>query len=76
MLTQQQKLKDEDLKLKEELLTRQALLVKTNEQQLKIAEQDQALKEKELQQEKLIKQITIAALIMAAIIAFIIFSRY
>ncbi|RYF90720.1 MAG: histidine kinase, partial [Chitinophagaceae bacterium] len=76
LLTQQQKLKDEDLKLKEELLTRQALLVKTNEQQLKIAEQEQALKEKELQREKLIKQITIAALLLAAIIAFILFSRY
>lgn len=76
LLTQEQKLKDEDLKLKEELLTRQALLVKTNEQQLKIAEQEKALQDKELQREKLVKQMVIGALIIAAIIAFILFSRY
>ncbi|MFT3979341.1 MAG: histidine kinase [Ferruginibacter sp.] len=76
LLTQEQKLKDEDLRLKEELLTRQALLVKNNEQQLKIAAQEQALKEQELQKEKLVKQLIIAGLILAAIIAFILFSRY
>ncbi len=76
LLTQDQKLKDEDIKLKEELLTRQALLVKTNEQQLKIAEQEKQLGEKELQREKLLKQIIIGGLILAAIIAFILFSRY
>lgn len=76
LLTQEQKLKDEDLKLKEELLTRQSLVVKTNEQQLKITEQEKALQEKELQREKLVKQIVIGALLIAAIIAFILFSRY
>lgn len=76
LLVQEQKLKDDDIKLKEELLTRQALLVKTNEQQLKIAEQEHQLKEKELQHEKLLRRGALAALVLVMLIAIVLFSRY
>jgi len=76
LLTLAQKIKEEELGLKEELLSRQALLVKNNEQKLKIAEQEMELHEKELQREKLMKQLIIGGLLLAAIIAFILFSRY
>jgi two-component system, NarL family, sensor histidine kinase UhpB len=76
LLTQDQLLKTEEIKLKEEQLARQALIVKTNEQQLKIAEQERILRDKERQQERFMRQIIIGAIAMAAIMMFILFSRY
>jgi signal transduction histidine kinase len=65
-----------EIKKQEQDLQTQTILAKITEQKRKLAEQDTQLKEKQLQKEKLLRNIIIGSFFLAGIIIFGLFNRY
>lgn len=83
LLTQQQKLRESDFLRQKELFEKQILLTKNKEQELQLThqklqliQQDKDLKDRQLQQQKLLQSTGIGAILLVALLAWILFNRY
>lgn len=76
LLTKTRALQNLEIKKQDLDLATQTALAKINEQKRKLAEQDGQLKQKQLQKEKLLRNIMIGGFLLIAIIIFGLFNRY
>jgi two-component system, NarL family, sensor histidine kinase UhpB len=90
LLSQQQELRDARIEQQEKELERQMLLAKNSQQELdkqmllaknssqalKLAEQDKQLKDKQLESQKLLRNLIIGAVILLGALGFVLFNRY
>ncbi|MFN8353283.1 MAG: tetratricopeptide repeat protein [Spirosomataceae bacterium] len=83
LLTQQKKLREAVFLQQKELFEKQILLTKNKEQQLQLAnqqlqltEQDKELKDKQLQRQRLLQSIGLVAVLLVALLAWVLFNRY
>ncbi|MDP4264849.1 MAG: tetratricopeptide repeat protein [Bacteroidota bacterium] len=75
LLSKSKDLQDLRLKQQGEELEKQLLISKNNEQQLKLAEKDKQLKERQLQNQKLFRDLMIAAIAGLVLLGFVLFNR-
>jgi tetratricopeptide (TPR) repeat protein len=76
LLTKTRALQNLEIKKQDLNLETQTALAKINEQKRKLAEQDGQLKEKQLQKEKLLRNIMIGSFLLSGMIIFGLFNRY
>lgn len=76
LLSQAQELRDIKIKQQEEQLEKQFLLAKTNSQQLQLTEKENLLKNKQLKNQRLIKNLLIAGIILFLLLGITYINRY
>ncbi len=76
LLSKSRKLQEVMIKQQGEELEKQLLLARNNEQQLKLSEQAKQLQRKEIQSQKQLRNIMVAAIIVAFILGFVLFNRF
>ncbi len=76
LLSQQQELRDSRIKQQGEELEKQLLLAKNSQQELQLVETEKKLKDKQLQNQKLLRNLMIGGMILAGLLAFVLFNRY
>jgi signal transduction histidine kinase/Flp pilus assembly protein TadD len=76
LLIKSRALQNLEIKKQEQDLQTQTILAEITEQKRKLAQQDTELKEKQLQKEKLLRNIIIGSFFLAGVIVFGLFNRY
>jgi two-component system sensor histidine kinase UhpB len=76
LLIQTKELQDLRIKKQEEDISREKILAQVNEQKRKLAEQEQQIKNKQLQNEMLIRNFMIGGFIILALAGWVFFNRY
>ncbi len=76
LLSQQQQLRDAKISQQAEELEKQLLVAKTNQQELKLAEQEKQLSSRQLQNQKLFRNVMIAGILLLIGMAAVLFNRY
>jgi two-component system, NarL family, sensor histidine kinase UhpB len=76
LLSQQQELRDIHIRQQEEELEKQKLLATNASQQLQLAEKETQIQEKQLQNQRLVRNVLIGGFIALALLGFFLFNRY
>jgi two-component system sensor histidine kinase UhpB len=76
LLSKENELRDVTIRQQDEELEKQFLLAKTNEQELKLAQQEKKINERQLQSQKMLRNIMIAGIILLALLGFFVFNRF